>query len=219
MESTANERRSLEDRFHTLFAGNVAGSALTTPEGEIVDCNDAFVRMFGFDSRSDVLATPAWEFYFDRADREAIITPSRVVENYSGEEILLRHKSGSPICVRVTRMVISRANNRPELVLGTSIDLTEQRKLEKRVRELTKGILGSPDWSRQDEPQVPSFSQEPAPAQVFAELTVLLRQLNQSLRPEKLGLVGKSEAHNFVVIVERMKVLVEQLEILRLTSR
>lgn len=208
--------RSLEERFHTLFVGNVAGAILTTPEGKIVDCNDAFVRMFGFDSRADVLARTAWDFYFDRADREALITPSRVVENYSGEEIVFRHKSGAPISVMNTRMVVSRTDNRPELVLGTSIDITEQKKLEKRVRELSKSILGLPDQPPRDEPHdFPPFSVEP---DLGTELAILLRQINQSLQPDKLGPVGKSEARDFVVIVERMKVLVQKLEILRLTT-
>jgi hypothetical protein len=53
---------------------------------------------------------------------------------------------------------------------------------------------------------------------VFAELAVLLRRINESLQPNKLGLVGKSEAYDFVLTVERMKVLVEKLEILRMMT-
>jgi len=216
MKSSRAEMRSLEERFHALFVGNVAGAILTTPEGKIVDCNDAFVRMFGFDSRISVLAGTAWDFYFDRASRDALISPSRVVENYSGEEIVLRHKSGAPIYVMNTRMVASRTDNRPALVLGTAIDMTEQKRLEKRVRELSKSILSLPDLPPRDEPHdLRSFSVEP---ELATELAILLGRINQSLQPDKLGLVGKSEAHDFVVIVERMKVLVQKLEILRLTT-
>jgi len=216
MKGSRGQMRSLEERFHTLFVGNVAGASLSTPEGKIVDCNDALVRMFGFDSRIDVLARTAWDFYFDRASRDALISPSRVVENYSGEEIVFRHKSGAPVCVMNTRMVVSRTDNRPTLVLSTSIDITEQKRLEKRLRELSKSILSLPDLPPQDEPHdLASFSVEP---ELATELAGLLGRINQSLQPDKLGLVGKSEAHDFVVIVERMKVLVEKLEILRLTT-
>ena len=76
MENLPSTIQSLEERFHALFSGNVAASILTTPEGLIVDCNDALVRMFGFDSRSEVLAKTAWDFYFDRAEREAFISPT-----------------------------------------------------------------------------------------------------------------------------------------------
>jgi PAS domain S-box-containing protein len=219
MDSWRSKAQSLEERFHALFKGNVAGAVLTTPQGTIVDCNDAFVRMYGFDSRSEVLARTAWDFYFDRADREAFINPFRVIENYSGEEVVFRHKSGAPICVMNTRMLANRKDNRPELVLGTSIDMTEQKKLEKRVRELSKSILTLPDQTPEGESHTyTSLSAEPGLARVFEELGALLRRVNESLRPDKFGIVGRSDAQDFILVVERMKVLVQQLEILRLTN-
>ena len=219
MESSRSKIRSLEEQFHALFAGNVAGAILTTPEGMIVDCNDAFVRMFGFNSRAEVLARTAWDFYFDRADREAFISPLRVVENYSGEEGVFRHTSGAPISVMNTRIIASRKNNRPELILGTSIDITEQKRLEKRVRELSKSILSLPDQTPGDASHIfTSLSAEPGLTTVFEELGALLSRVNESLRPDKLGLVGRSDAQDFILVVERMKVLVQQLEILRLTN-
>src|SRR5579862_645608 len=217
MENLPSTIQSLEERFHALFLGNVAASILTTPEGLIVDCNDALVRMFGFDSRSEVLAKTSWDFYFDRAEREAFISPLRVVENYSGEQFVLRHKSGASICVIGTRMVASRKNNRPELVLGTSIDITERKRLERRVQELSKSILRLPDQTPSGE--VRSIPEEPIELiGVFEELDSLLHRVNTSLRPDKFSILGRSDTQDFIVAVERMKVLVQQLEILRLTN-
>jgi PAS domain S-box-containing protein len=219
MESFRGKVQSFEERFHALFVGNVAGAVLTTPEGMILDCNEAFVRMYGFDSRTEVLAGTAWDFYFDKADREAFITPLRVVENYSGEEGIFRQKSGTPIYVLSTRVVASRKDNRPELVLSTSIDITEQKRLEQRVRELSKSILYLPDGTVRGESHTfTSVSAEPKLARVFEELGALLRRVNESLRPDKFGILGRSDAQDFILVVERMKVLVQQLEILRLTN-
>jgi len=217
MENLPSTIQSLEERFHALFLGNVAASILTTPEGLIVDCNDAFARMFGFDSRTEVLAKTAWDFYFDRAEREAFISPLRVVENYSGEQLVLRHKSGASMYVIGTRMVASRKNNRPELVLGTSIDITEQKRLERRVQELSKSILRLPDQTPNGEAQ--SIPAEPVElVEVFEELESLLHRVNRSLRPDRSGILGRSDTQEFIVAVERMKVLVQQLEILRLAD-
>jgi PAS domain S-box-containing protein len=218
MVGSEYETPSFEEQFQVLFAGNVAGTILTTPEGEIVDCNQEFVRMFGFDSRGQVLAGTEWDLYFDRADREALSPPPRVIENPIAEEIILRHRSGAPMRVRITRMVIPGATNRPELVLSTLIDLTPQERLEREVRRLTKNVLDLPDWLSRDEPDVSSFCEEPKLVPIFAELAILLRRINDALRPDKLGLVGKAEAQAVVLIVERMKVLVEKLEIVKLTS-
>jgi PAS domain S-box-containing protein len=218
-EISRDRVRSLGERFQTLFAGNVAGTVLSTPEGQIVDCNDAFVGMFGYDSRADVLAGTAWDFYFDRADRDAYISATRVVENYQPERRAFRHKTGAAVWAWNTRMIVSHADNRPELLLSTAIDITEQLELENRVRELSKTISGLPDQPLQGELPFASFSVEPEIAPIFTEMGTLLYRINQSLRPDKLGLVGKSEAQQFVWGVERMKVLVQDLEVYRLTTK
>jgi PAS domain S-box-containing protein len=220
MESSRSEMRSLEERYHALFAGNIAAAILATPEGTIVDCNDAFVRTFGFNSRTDVLSRTAWDFYFHRSDREAFISPFRVVENYGGEEGVFRHSSGAPIHLMYTRIVASHIGEQPELVLSTSVDITEQKRLEKRVRQLSKNILTLPHQAPSDAASsFTSFSPiEPELVKVSEELGALLRRINESLRPTKLRLIGKPESQDFVLAVERMKVLVEQIEALRLTS-
>ena len=84
MGNSHSDACSLEERFHALFHASVAAAILTTPQGQIVDCNEAFARIFGYDSRAAVLAGTAWDFYFDRADRDALITPSHVVESPFG---------------------------------------------------------------------------------------------------------------------------------------
>lgn len=218
MENVHGETYSWEERFHTLFQANVAGAILSTPQGQIVDCNEAFARIFGFDSRSEVLKATAWDFYFDKAERDAFISPLWVVENYLGEEAVFRHRSGAPLRVMNSRVVASRVDGRPALVLATSIDVTEQKNLEKRVRDFTKSILAVPEQTPSSERlEFTPFSTEPKLATVFEELSALLRRINGSLRPDKLALIGKPEAQEFVLVVERMKVLVEQLEISRLT--
>jgi len=192
---------------------------LTTPQGQIVDCNEAFARIFGFDSRTEVLATTAWDFYFDRADRDALIAPHHVVENYSGEQGIFRHRSGSPICVMHTRVVGKRINGNPALVLATSIDTTEQRKLTEQVRELSQGTLELSDRTSEPMPRPPTpFFAEPELATVSEELNALLRQVNESLRPGKLTLMSRADTQDFVLVVERMKVLLQRLEIIRLTG-
>jgi PAS domain-containing protein len=61
-----------------LFGENVAGVILTTPEGRIVDCNEACARILGFDSKETMLArSDAWDFYFKPAERDILIDLSR----------------------------------------------------------------------------------------------------------------------------------------------
>jgi PAS domain S-box-containing protein len=112
------------DRYRILFERNVAGIILTNAEGRIIDCNEPCARIFGFDSRKQMLAHSAWDFYFDRADREAMIERLRRRRNCHAEEVCLRGRNGVPVWVLATRTVVSFAEGRPELFQGTLIDIT-----------------------------------------------------------------------------------------------
>ena len=53
-EMTASLRES-EQRYGRLFEQSLAGIYRTTPEGQILECNEAFARLFGYESRQDLL--------------------------------------------------------------------------------------------------------------------------------------------------------------------
>ena len=66
--------RSSEERYRLLFERNLAGVYRAALEGRILECNDAFMRILGYDSREELLALTAWDLFFDRADRQASLT-------------------------------------------------------------------------------------------------------------------------------------------------
>src|SRR5216684_4084170 len=128
------------DRYRVLFERNVAGIILTNAEGHIIDCNEPCARIFGFDSRKQMLAHSAWDFYFDRADREALIKRLRRRGNCPAEEVCLRGRDGAPVWLLATRTVASFADGVPELLQGTFIDITAQRKAQARLlRDVKNG--------------------------------------------------------------------------------
>jgi PAS domain S-box-containing protein len=51
------EAQLWRDRYRVLFERNVGGIILTNAAGRIVDCNEPCARIFGFDSRGELLAT------------------------------------------------------------------------------------------------------------------------------------------------------------------
>src|SRR3979411_815525 len=85
------------ERYRVLFGENVAGTILTTPEGRIVDCNEACARIFGFDSREEMLAHSAWDLYFNRSEREILLDRLRTKGSCPREEVCLKDRNGAPI--------------------------------------------------------------------------------------------------------------------------
>src|SRR5258708_21641697 len=102
-----------------LFDRNVAGVALTTPDGRIVDCNEACSRIFGFHSRAEMLAHTAWEVYFDKAERKALVERLRAQLDCPAGEVCMRSEHGERIWVLTTRTVADFRQSAPKTLQTT----------------------------------------------------------------------------------------------------
>jgi PAS domain S-box-containing protein len=202
------EAQLWRDRYRVLFERNVAGIILTNAEGRIIDCNEPCARIFGFDSRDELLAHSAWDFYFDRAEREALIGRLRTRGNCPVEEVCLRGRNGAPVWVLATRTVVSFAEGRPELFQGTVIDITAQKKAQARLR----GIKAAESTVRMPE------SENARLADLSEQIGNILRRVSKSLRPENLSQFDRGEMQECLLALEQVKTLMSELEILHLLS-
>ena len=196
-----------------LFGENVAGIILTTPEGRIVDCNEACARILGFDSKEAMLAhTDAWDFYFSRAEREILIDRLRTQGISSVEEVCLRARGGTPIWVTARRTVASYVDGVPDLLQGTFIDITAQKKAEARLRD----ILGGESSGATPEGESARISDLPQLSDLSQRIGNILRRVNKSLLPDSLLQIDRAEMQECYVALEEVKMLMSELEILRL---
>jgi hypothetical protein len=54
---------------------------------------------------------------------------------------------------------------------------------------------------------------------VMEELAVLVPRMNETVRPGRLEAVGREQVQDFIRVVERMKILLEELEVLHLINK
>ena len=190
-----------------LFEKNVAGSVLTTPDGRIVDCNEACARIFGCDSREEMLAHSAWDFYFNRAEREILLDRLRRKGSCPSEEVCLKARNGAPIWVLATRTVASFAGGVPELLQSTVIDITAQKKAQAKPRDI-KGGQSSGAMPAGESARAVDLSQR---------IANILRRVSKSLQPDNLSHIDRTEIQECFFALEQMKMLVSELEILHLS--
>jgi PAS domain S-box-containing protein len=126
--------RASEQRYRSLFESVPIGLYRSTPEGRIVDANDALVQMLGYPSREKLLETPAQALFCDPADRQrwqAEMDAKGVVSYFVTQ---LKRYDGTPIWV-VDR---ARAVRDPQGTIlyydGSLVDITEQRRSEEALR-------------------------------------------------------------------------------------
>src|SRR5215831_4172008 len=68
---------SSEQRYRLLFERNVAGVGIGSLDGRVLDCNDGWARILGYDSRDEVIGRHASEFYVNLAERQSLLDELR----------------------------------------------------------------------------------------------------------------------------------------------
>jgi diguanylate cyclase (GGDEF)-like protein/PAS domain S-box-containing protein len=91
--------RASEERYHTLFDTVPVGLYRTTPDGQILDVNQAVCELMGFPDRETLMAEQAPEMYVNLADRtrwQQLIEQHEVVADF---EVRWRRRDGGLIWV------------------------------------------------------------------------------------------------------------------------
>jgi diguanylate cyclase (GGDEF)-like protein/PAS domain S-box-containing protein len=123
-----SDRKDSEARYRLLFERNLAGVYRSTSTGEILDCNDACARLFGYESREELLGANANDFYFDDSERERVVQMLREQKQVSNLELRLRRRDGATV------WVLENVTLRDEDVMeGTIIDITDRKRAQEQV--------------------------------------------------------------------------------------
>lgn len=135
------ESRAADERFTSLFNHMHEGVFVSTPEGKILDCNEAFVRMLGYDSKEDILKLDvAQSVYVDTEDRKKFlneISRQGFVRNF---EILLRCKDGRKINVIESSFATRAPSGKIERYQGVVLDVTEMKRAEDEIRRRNREL-------------------------------------------------------------------------------
>lgn len=123
-----------EDRFRLLFEQSLTGVFFSALAGGDVECNPAFVRMFGYDSKEDLLRHARSDLYPSPADREAYLARLHREGQINNLEITLRRKDGT-LFEAIENVTLHRDANGRETIHGTILDVTDRRRAEQSLRE------------------------------------------------------------------------------------
>ncbi len=131
--------KSSENRYRALFERNLAGVYRSGLGGEVQECNEAFARIFGYDSPQEVINRATQDFYFDPAERESLAARLREHKALTDLELCLKRRDGSEVWVLENIVLLMDENGAPEGVQGTVLDITERKRaeelLETRARQ------------------------------------------------------------------------------------
>jgi len=136
-----SERHAAEERYRQLFQQVQEGVFISTAGGRLLDCNDAFVKLLGYDSREEVLALDIGrQIYASQQEREIFrreMATRGAVRNY---EVTLRRKDQSLIRALETSIATRDARGKIVRYQGFLLDITEKRRAEDELRRRNREL-------------------------------------------------------------------------------
>ncbi len=125
---------SVASKYRTLFEGNLAAVYLSTFEGQLLDCNNAFIKMYGFKSKEDALADSWVSLCANRQEREEFHDTLNLYGRVLNHECRHRRKDGTPFWI-LERATIVLDPAGKQMIEGTAIDITERKNAELALKE------------------------------------------------------------------------------------
>ncbi len=135
------ERRAAEEKYRLLFEQVQEGVFISTPEGRLIDCNEAFVRLLGYGTREELLsldvAKSLWALPEQREVFRERMSRDSYVRNY---EVALRKKDGTALTVLETSFATRNASGEVERYQGFVLDITEKKRAEEQIRRRNREL-------------------------------------------------------------------------------
>ena len=124
--------RSSEQQYRLLFEKNLAGVAISTLDGTMLDCNDAWAQMLGY-TREEIRGCKAKDFYVNPDERESLREELAQAGVLCTREVQLRRKDGTPVWL-LFNSVLRGADKDTPILQGTAVDITNRKRAEEALR-------------------------------------------------------------------------------------
>ena len=134
-------RQVAEEKYRMLFEQAQEGVFVATPDGDLLDCNDAFVTMLGYGSRDELMALDMGSVLQPVAEeREAFLKEIEAHNYVRNFEITVRRKDGTLLTVAQSCFATRDPDGRIERYQGFVLDITEKKRSEDEMRRRNREL-------------------------------------------------------------------------------
>ena len=133
LERKEQQLQLSEKKFRQLLESNIIGVTLSNANGQIVQANDAFLRMLGY-SREEILAGQlrceniTVSKYLEISDRSNVELETTGVFEPQEKEYL--RKDGSRVPILIASTLVQEPDNIQEEVISFCLDISERKQVE-----------------------------------------------------------------------------------------
>ena len=123
-----------EARYQHLVERSRAGIYRSTLDGQLLECNTAFARIFGYATREECLAAPLSGAYANPDDRVAFVSALTEQKSLSDYEARLIDRMGRSVWILETATLHTEGDGEASVVEGTIYDITQRKDAEAALR-------------------------------------------------------------------------------------
>jgi PAS domain S-box-containing protein len=135
------DRHNAEEKYRLLFQEMQEGVFLATPEGTLLDCNEAFVRILGYSSREELMALNLDRDVYVSAERRETFRREVDLNNYVRNfEVQLRRKDGSLLSAMESSFATRNSKGKVERYQGFVLDISEKKLAEDEIRRRNREL-------------------------------------------------------------------------------
>jgi two-component system, cell cycle sensor histidine kinase and response regulator CckA len=124
-----------EERYRRFFEEDLAGAFFSGPGGEIVDCNPAFARIFGFASAAAARRANLASLLPSPEHLAALLARLERERGLEAIDLELRRCDGTPLHAVANLVGSLDAGGRLAEIKGYLVDDTERRRVEEQLRQ------------------------------------------------------------------------------------
>ncbi len=134
-----DEIRISEEKYRSMFEETEEVVIFTDIDGKILDINPAGVKLYGFDSKEELLAIPSIEtLYADKINRAPYIEEMLSKGFVKNLEVEMKRKDGGKLFLLETSFAVRDEFGNISFFRGILRDITERRKLEQQFFQSQK---------------------------------------------------------------------------------
>jgi diguanylate cyclase (GGDEF)-like protein/PAS domain S-box-containing protein len=127
------EQKRAERRYRELFERNLAGVFRSTAAGQLLECNEAFARIFGYEAPGEMARqVNTRELYWLPSDRDEVVGALRSRGELRNFELRMRTRDGQLVWGLLNEAVVP-GDEGEDVLEGTIIDITARKLAEERI--------------------------------------------------------------------------------------
>ena len=137
----ATDRHAAEEKYRMLFEQVQEGVFVATLEGDLLDCNDAFVTMLGYGSRHELMALDLSGVFGGTPEERDAFRQELEAHNYVRNfEMSVRRKDGAILTVAQSCFATRDSSGDIERYQGFVLDVTEKKHSEDEMRRRNREL-------------------------------------------------------------------------------